>query len=74
MNEVSRSKDELATRRLIIWSAKLVDLWAPVDIADFMLAPQSAFGGQRPVDMMSNQSTFEDFDGRMRQLLDGTHT
>lgn len=68
------SSDELATRRLIIWSARLRDLWEPKDIADFMERRQKIFGGMRPIDMMKTDEGFDRFDRHMRALLDGVHS
>jgi hypothetical protein len=64
---------DLATRRLIIWSARLSDLWEPKQVADFMLSPQEPFGGKCPVDMMSSDELFDAFDRHMRVVLDGVY-
>lgn len=70
----SPTANGLATRRLIIWSARLSDLWEPKEIADFMEHPQKVFDGMRPIDMMTNDVHFDRFDRHMRVVLDGAHS
>ena len=65
--------NELALRRLVIWSARLSDLWEPKQVADFMLSPQAAFDGKRPLDMMKSDEQFDKFDRHMRVVMDGAY-
>jgi len=68
-----RLTKEIATRRLIAWSARLSDLWEPKQVADFMLSEQSVFEGKRPIDMMSSDALFDTFDRHMRTVMDGVY-
>lgn len=69
-----QSKDQnLAIRRLIVWSARLSDLWEPKQVADFMLSPQTVFGNMKPIDMMASDENFDRFDRHMRVVLDGVY-